>query len=94
MTRISTSLRRALATAASGALLATSGVPAFAHESAEPAKSQTPSERQATHASADKKICLANTVSGAATVTGSILQKRQCKTRAQWIAEGVQFGRK
>lgn len=93
MTEISTSFRRALATAATGALIAFAA-PSFAADSPEPAKGDNASEPQGRNSSAEKKICLSNTVSGAATVTGSILQKRQCKTKAQWIAQGVQFERK
>jgi ABC-type sugar transport system substrate-binding protein len=93
MTKISTSFRRALATAATGALLAFAA-PAFAADRPEPAKGEAASQPEGRDSSAGKKICLSNTVSGASTVTGSILQKRQCKTKAQWIAQGVQFERK
>ena len=93
MTKISTSFRHALAVAAGGALLATVSVPAYAVGNAEPAKGEATPERTS-RPSSEKKICLANTVSGADTVTGSIIQKKQCKTKAQWEALGVQFGRK
>lgn len=37
----------------------------------------------------DKKFCVNQTVSGAETVTGSILSRRLCLTREQWEARGV-----
>lgn len=94
MTRISTSLRTGLAIAAGGALLVGLSAPSYAADSPEPAKSGATSEGKAGSGSGEKKICLANTVSGASTVTGSLLSKKQCKTKAQWEAQGVEFGRK
>ena len=94
MTKIFTSFRHALAIAAGGALLAGLCAPAYSAVGAEPAKSEASTRPKASESSADRKICLSNTVSGAPTVTGSILQRKQCKTKAQWEAQGVEFGRK
>ena len=91
MTKISTSFRRALGIAAAAALVAGLSAPA---QAVKPPKGDSASEQKGSAPAPEKKICLATTVSGADTVTGSILQKKKCKTKAQWIAEGVQFGRK
>lgn len=75
--------------AAAVAMLATAAVPAMAstNPTGNPGGSAAPmpSEQPA------KKICLSPTVSGAPLVTGSILAKRTCHTRAEWEAKGVTF---
>jgi len=75
--------------AAAVAMLATAAVPAMATSrptgapegSAAPMSSEQPA----------KKICLSPTVSGDPVVTGSILAKRTCHTKAEWEAKGVVF---
>ncbi len=52
----------------------------------------TPQSEATDHAA--KKICLSPTVTGDPTVTGSILAKRTCRTKAEWEAKGVVFGSK
>ena len=94
MIRITNSLRHAVAIAAGTALLAGLSAPAFAAPGDKEHRQGSASERTGNGASAEKKICLSNTVSGADTVTGSILQKKKCRTKAEWIAQGVEFGRK
>jgi hypothetical protein len=73
--------------AAAGAVLV-SAAPAMA------SKKGSSSPDAATTQSADqsnRKYCLSETVTGAPTVTGSILPKRQCLTKDQWAAKGVTF---
>jgi len=42
----------------------------------------------------DKKICLSATATGEPTVTGSILSRQKCLTRAEWEAKGVRIPNK
>ncbi|MBU3077449.1 hypothetical protein [Sphingomonas quercus] len=38
-----------------------------------------------------KVYCTGRTASGDANITGSILKRKVCKTREQWLAEGVKI---
>jgi hypothetical protein len=79
----------ALALAFSTMLMA-SAVPAFAADKG--ASAPTASSSQSTRDGA-KKYCLSTADLGEPVVTGTILTqpKRQCLTRSQWQAKGVQF---
>ncbi len=79
-------LIQATLVAAAGAMFATA-YPAMASEKGGATIATT---SQASEPSS-KKICLSPTVSGEPLVTGSILAKRECRTRAQWEAKGVKF---
>ena len=72
--------------AAACAMLAVVAAPALASE--HPATSAAGTSSQGV---AEKKICLSPTVTGEPTVTGSILARRECRTKAEWEARGVQF---
>ena len=88
---LSTLTRPAFAVAAF-AMLATAAVPSMAS-----ARGNTSGNAPAPMASteqAPKKICLSPTVTGDPTVTGSMLAKRACHTKAEWEAKGVLFGSK
>ena len=80
----STLIRPAFAAAC--AMLAVVAVPALASE--HPAASPAGTSSQG---NTEKKICLSPTVTGEPTVTGSILARRECRTKAEWEAKGVQF---
>jgi len=77
--------------AAAVAMLATAAVPAMA--STRPTGNPEGSAAAATEVSGQqsKKICLSPTVSGDPVVTGSILAKKACHTKAEWEAKGVIF---
>lgn len=57
------------------------------------AASAAPSD-EARGAKPAKKYCTGRTPSGDTSVTGSILQRKVCKTREQWLAEGVKIEEK
>lgn len=73
-------------TAAAGAVLL-SAAPAMAMKKG----SSSDTTAAQSNNQADKKFCLSATPSGADTVTGSMLSKRQCLTKDQWAAKGVTF---
>ena len=75
--------------AAAFAMLATAAVPAMA--STHPAGTPDGAEPMTMSDQSDKKICLSPTVTGKPVVTGSILAKRTCLTKAEWEAKGVTF---
>jgi hypothetical protein len=81
-------LIRPVLVAAAGAMLAATAVPAFANEKA---GTPTNGSSQMSDEQTQKKICLSPTVTGEPVVTGSMLGKRQCHTKAEWIAKGVIF---
>ncbi len=72
--------------AAACAMLAAVAVPAIANEHPATGAAGAPSQ-----GNTEKKICLSPTVTGEPTVTGSILARRECRTKADWEARGVQF---
>jgi len=80
-------LIQATLVAAAGALFAATAYPVMASEKGGATAAAT---SQASEASS-KKICLSPTVTGDPVVTGSLLAKRECRTRAQWEAKGVKF---
>lgn len=90
MTR-STLTRPAFAVAAF-AMLATAAVPSMA--SARGNANTNGNAQPTTTEQAPKKICLSPTLTGDPTVTGSMLAKRSCHTKAEWEAKGVVFGSK
>src|SRR4051812_47374996 len=73
-----------------GAMLMASAIPAFAADKGGSAATATSSQPMAQEA---KKYCLSTADLGEPVVTGTILTqpKRQCLTRSQWQAKGVQF---
>lgn len=80
--------RTAFSAAAACMMLAGAAAPAMAKEHANGTSTAT---TQAAGDSGERKICLSPTVTGEPVVTGSMLGKRQCKTRAEWEARGVKF---
>ena len=82
--------RTLLAAAAAIAAIGTVAVPAAASDtssnSAE-ARRDTSQNRSADN----RRYCINNSTSGAETVTGSMLSRRTCRTRAQWLREGVEL---
>ncbi len=93
MTKLSSSLRGSLSALAASALLFSMAAPAAAAERGDK-KDEASATSGAAAAPSEKKICLSPTVSGDNVVTGSLLSKRQCRTKAQWEARGVQFNAK
>ena len=89
MTKSST-IRGSLSALAAGALLLSMAAPATAAERGDK-KDEASAASGAGAAPSEKKICLSPTVSGDSVVTGSLLSKRQCRTKAEWEARGVQF---
>ncbi|WCT73631.1 hypothetical protein PQ455_18805 [Sphingomonas naphthae] len=89
-------IRRAIAAAAAGTLLAVSAAPAFAAAPAPAPVAQDSAAAEPTGSTSipARKICFGRTPSGASEVTGSMLSRKVCKTRAQWEADGVQFATK
>ena len=89
MSHRSIRIRSALAAAAACVVLAGTAAPAMAKTRT---TGMAPSATQsATGDSSQRKICLSPTVTGEPVVTGSILGKRECKTKAEWEAKGVKF---
>ena len=74
--------------AVAGAMAVAATVPASAREGSKPAGS---AETSMTSSQPDRKICLAMSPNGTESVTGSMLPKRECRTREQWEARGVKF---
>lgn len=90
------SIRRPIA-AVTGLVLAGLAVPALATPAPAPAAlvqdAGAPEPTAATSAPA-RKICFGRTASGATEITGSMLSRKVCKTKAEWEADGVQFATK
>lgn len=90
MTKLTSTLRGSLSAVAAGALLlCVAGSASAAERNGKPGEEASASGAGA--AASEKKICLSPTVTGDATITGSMLSKKQCRTKAEWEARGVQF---
>ena len=95
MINLSTVRRGSLPLLAASALLLGMAAPAAASEKSEKAAGEAASSAASGGGqAAEKKICLSATVTGEATVTGSILSRKECRTKAEWEARGVSFNRK
>ena len=90
MTNFNSIFRGSLSAAAAGAIFLCAAAPANAAERNEKSGEAISASAAAATAS-EKKICLSPTVSGDSSVTGSLISKTQCRTKAQWEARGVRF---
>jgi hypothetical protein len=80
--------------AAAGVTLAGASAPAFAHHGAAQQQTNSDGTGKVTFDPATQKYCFNKTMTNDTEVTGSMLPHTECKTQAQWAAEGVTISRK